>query len=159
MSTDRPPERRAVGRPCSADTHDRTLTAVLAVFAANGLHGLTIDRVAAKARAGKASIYRRWPDTSTLLGDALQGKLADWRKIDSLPQLAAELGTDLGRSMLALTLTAGLPLPLQSAVRLTVETLEQLLIRLPGEDGSFRPEQQLGLLIARQLLRERDPQL
>jgi len=159
MSTDRPPERRAVGRPRSAGTHDRTLAGVLVVFAANGLHGLTIDRVAAEARAGKASIYRRWPDTATLLGDALQGVLVEWRQIDSLPQLADELGTDLGRGMLALALTAGLPLPLRSAVRLTVETLEQLLVRLPGEDGSFRPEQQLGLLIARQLLRERDPQL
>lgn len=132
---------------------------MLKVFAAYGLHGLTIDRVAAEARAGKASIYRRWPDTSTLLGDALLGVLAEWRKIKSLPQLAGELGTDLGRGMLALTLTADLPLPLQSAVRLTVETLEQLLIRLPGEDGSSRPEQLLGLLLARQVLRERDPQL
>ena len=86
---------------------------------------------------------------------ALQGVLAEWQKLDSMPQLVAELGTDLGRGMLALVLTAGLPLPLQSAVRLTVETLEQLLIRLPGEDASL-PEQRLGQLIARQVVRQVD---
>ena len=123
---------------------------MLVVFAAHGLHGLTIDRVAAEARVGKASIYRRWPDTSTLLSDALQGVLTEWRMIDSLPQLVAELGTDLGRGMLALTLTAGLPLPLQSTVRLTVETLGQLLARLPSEEAALL-EPLLGRLITRQL--------
>ena len=125
------------------------------VFATHGLHGLTIDRVAAEARAGKASIYRRWPDTSTLLGDALQGVLAEWRKIDTLPEFTAELGTDLGRGMLALTLTAGLPLPLQSTVSLTVETLRHLLARLTGKDAALL-EQLLGRLITRQLLRQGD---
>ena len=158
MSTDTPPERRAVGRPRSAGTHDRALSAVLVVFAIHGLHGLTIDRVAAEARVGKASVYRRWPDTSTLLSDALQGVLAEWRKIDSLSQIAAELGTDLGRGMLALTLTAGLPLPLQPTVKLITETLEVLLAHLPGEDAALA-EQQLGRLIARQLFRKSDPPL
>ena len=128
---------------------------MLVVFAAHGLHGLTIDRVAAEARAGKASIYRRWPDTSTLLSDALQGVLTEWRKIDSLPQLVAELGTDLGRGMLALTLTAGLPLPLQSTVRLTVETLGLHLASLPSQDAALL-ERLLGRLITRPLFRQGD---
>ena len=52
--------------------------------------------------------------------------------------------------MLALTLTAGLPLPLRYAAKLTAETLERLLVRLPDKDAAL-PEQQLDRLIARQL--------
>lgn len=165
MATDGSSARRPVGRPRDTSTHDRALAAALTVFARHGLHGSTIDRVAAEARVGKASIYLRWPDVSTLLADALATVLTRWAETTELPQadrvrqLAQDLSTDLGRGMLSLTLTAGLPLPLQSTVRLTVETLEQLLSHRPDEDSSFGPEQQLGLLIARQLLRERDPQL
>lgn len=107
---------------------------------------------------GRPSIYRRWPDTSTLLGDALKDIQAEWRKIDSLPQLTAELSTELGRSMVTLTLTAGLLLPLQSAVKLTTETLETLLVRLTGEKVC-PPEQRLGRLIARQLFWNSAPPL
>src|SRR3954470_19150910 len=36
-------------------------TAVLDELADNGYAGLSIERVAERARTGKASIYRRWP--------------------------------------------------------------------------------------------------
>jgi AcrR family transcriptional regulator len=41
------------------------------VFAEHGVEGLCIEKVAAKAGVGKATIYRRWPGKEDLLLDAL----------------------------------------------------------------------------------------
>src|SRR4051812_29456786 len=46
-------------------------TAVLDELADNGYAGLSIERVAERARTGKASIYRRWPTRLELVLDAL----------------------------------------------------------------------------------------
>lgn len=49
--------------------------AVLAELAENGLGGLTIEGVAARAQAAKTSIYRHWPDKQALVIDALRDTL------------------------------------------------------------------------------------
>ena len=41
------------------------------MFAESGPEGLCIEKVAAKAGVGKATIYRRWPGKEDLLLDAL----------------------------------------------------------------------------------------
>ncbi len=41
------------------------------MFAEHGVEGLCIEKVAAKAGVGKATIYRRWPGKEDLLLDAL----------------------------------------------------------------------------------------
>ncbi|WP_419702946.1 TetR/AcrR family transcriptional regulator [Promicromonospora sp. NFX87] len=45
--------------------------AALAELAAHGMTGLTFERIAARAGAGKASLYRRWTDTGQLVLAAL----------------------------------------------------------------------------------------
>lgn len=47
------------------------LAAALEVLAATGYDGMTIDMVAARARAGKATLYRRWPSKAELVLDAV----------------------------------------------------------------------------------------
>jgi AcrR family transcriptional regulator len=47
------------------------LRAALEVLAETGYDGMTIDMVAARARAGKATLYRRWPSKAELVIDAV----------------------------------------------------------------------------------------
>lgn len=46
------------------------LTATLEELAEVGYTGLTMERVAARARTGKAALYRRWPSRAELVVDA-----------------------------------------------------------------------------------------
>ena len=64
------PIRRA-GRPRSAQADQAIIRATLEVFAESGAEGLCIEKVAAKAGVGKATIYRRWPGKEALLLDAI----------------------------------------------------------------------------------------
>ena len=47
------------------------IDAALSLFAEDGVEGLCIEKVAARAGVGKATIYRRWPGKEDLLLDAL----------------------------------------------------------------------------------------
>jgi AcrR family transcriptional regulator len=48
------------GRPRSAMAHEAILNAAVALFIEQGFEGMSVEAVAAKARVGKATIYRRW---------------------------------------------------------------------------------------------------
>ena len=47
------------------------LDAALDVLAETGYDGMTIDMVAARAKAGKGTVYRRWPSKGELIIDAV----------------------------------------------------------------------------------------
>ncbi|HUD36871.1 MAG TPA: TetR/AcrR family transcriptional regulator [Streptosporangiaceae bacterium] len=64
-----PPRR--VGRPRSEQAERAIIDAALEEFAEAGPQGLCIEKVAAKAGVGKATIYRRWPGKEELLLDAI----------------------------------------------------------------------------------------
>jgi AcrR family transcriptional regulator len=64
------PPRRA-GRPRSKQAERAIIDAALEEFAEAGPQGLCIEKVAAKAGVGKATIYRRWPGKEELLLDAI----------------------------------------------------------------------------------------
>src|SRR6266567_8181780 len=64
------PPRRP-GRPRSEQADRAILDAALSLFAESGPGGLCIEKVAARAGVGKATIYRRWPGKEDLLLDAL----------------------------------------------------------------------------------------
>lgn len=49
------------------------LRAALAEFAAHGYTGFRMESVAARARVGRSTVYRHWPDKAALLADALAG--------------------------------------------------------------------------------------
>ncbi len=65
-----PPARAPIGRGESA--RERVLRAALAVLADEGLPGFTIEAVAARAGASKATVYRRWASRAALLVDAME---------------------------------------------------------------------------------------
>jgi AcrR family transcriptional regulator len=64
------PSRKA-GRPRSMRAERAIIDAALELFAESGPEGLCIEKVAAKAGVGKATIYRRWPGKEDLLLDAI----------------------------------------------------------------------------------------
>lgn len=67
---------RRVGRPRSEQADRAIIEAALDLFAESGAEGLCIEKVAARAGVGKATIYRRWPGKEDLLLDALAVLLA-----------------------------------------------------------------------------------
>src|ERR1019366_8244665 len=65
------PEARRPGRPRSEQADKAIIDAALSLFAETGPEGLCIEKVAARAGVGKATIYRRWHGKEDLMLDAL----------------------------------------------------------------------------------------
>jgi AcrR family transcriptional regulator len=65
------PEASKLGRKRDHTRDPEILDAALEVLAEAGYDGMTIDMVAARAKAGKATMYRRWPSKSELVIDAV----------------------------------------------------------------------------------------
>ena len=65
------------------------MDAALAVLAEVGYEGMTIDMVAARAKAGKATLYRRWASKELLVIDAI----ACMKQLDVDPANLPDTGT------------------------------------------------------------------
>jgi AcrR family transcriptional regulator len=59
------------GRPLSAELSEQLLAVAVDILAEDGWSRLNSDRIAARARAGKAGIYRRWPSMPVLVREAV----------------------------------------------------------------------------------------
>ncbi|ADP79798.1 TetR/AcrR family transcriptional regulator [Pseudofrankia inefficax] len=69
---DRPPSGvRPPGRPRDARADGAIIEATLQTLATTGFTGLSMEAVAARAKVGKATLYRRWSTKDTLVADAL----------------------------------------------------------------------------------------
>ncbi|TAJ49811.1 MAG: TetR/AcrR family transcriptional regulator [Herbiconiux sp.] len=60
-----------LGRRRDHSRDPEILNAALEVLAEEGYDGMTVDMVAARAKAGKATLYRRWPSKGELVIDAV----------------------------------------------------------------------------------------
>lgn len=67
-----------IGRPPSERSRQAILDATLEILVESGYAGLTMDAVAARARAGKATIYRNWPSRPALVVDAVHNVSLDF---------------------------------------------------------------------------------
>src|SRR3712207_6242663 len=61
------------GRPLSNELSEQLVAVAVDILAEDGWSRLNSDRIAARARAGKAGIYRRWPSMSVLVRQAVSG--------------------------------------------------------------------------------------
>ena len=88
---DRAPSDEApkLGRKRDLTRDPEILNAALDVLAETGYEGMTVDMVAARAKAGKATIYRRWPSKAELVLDAV----ACIKKADTAPDRLPDTGT------------------------------------------------------------------
>ena len=60
-----------LGRKRDHTRDPEILDVALDVLAETGYDGMTIDMVATRAKAGKATLYRRWPSKADLVLDAV----------------------------------------------------------------------------------------
>lgn len=67
MASQQVQQRRGAGRPRSAQAHQAILNATLELLADEGVDGMSVDAVAARAHVSKATIYRRWPSKEALV--------------------------------------------------------------------------------------------
>jgi AcrR family transcriptional regulator len=63
---------RRKGRPRDASADERILAAAAQLILTRGFDNMTVDEVAATARAGKATVYRRWAGKEDLAFAALE---------------------------------------------------------------------------------------
>jgi AcrR family transcriptional regulator len=98
-----------------ADLEDAVYEATLAELVEHGMSALTFERIAARAGAGKASLYRRWEDTDQLVLAAL-ARAEDWAehsahpsgtRLDPAGDLRTELLAFLGDLADGLTTSVG----------------------------------------------------
>jgi len=75
--------KRGPGRPLDPTRDDAIIDATLAGLSEVGYDRLTIDMVAARARVGKATLYRRWSSKADLVIDALSAHKSDWKAPDT----------------------------------------------------------------------------
>ncbi|MFT7837656.1 TetR/AcrR family transcriptional regulator [Saccharothrix sp. BKS2] len=150
------------GRPRDASRDDALRRAALEVMAEVGYRALTMDAVAARARAGKATIYRRWEskldlviDTCTQLAhqnlpEPRTGSLAgDLREF--LSGFAAFLSGPIGKAAQALVGELPHEPELAVAFRETFLTAQRDVLRRilerADERGELRPEAPRGMAV------------
>ena len=74
-----------LGRKRDLTRDPEILDATLEVLAETGYDGMTIDMVAGRAKAGKATVYRRWASKSELVIDAVACMKTADIDFDALP--------------------------------------------------------------------------
>ena len=74
----------------------RVLRAALDVLADDGMPGFTVESVARRAGASRATVYRHWPTSSALLVDAMDAEFRPLPDVDT-----GDLRTDLVRLLTA----------------------------------------------------------
>ncbi|NUU05125.1 TetR/AcrR family transcriptional regulator [Leifsonia sp. C5G2] len=87
MDTSAPATR--LGRKRDHTRDPEILDAALDVLAEVGYDRMTMDMVAARAKAGKATVYRRWPSKADLVIEAV----ACMKKMDADPAKLPDTGT------------------------------------------------------------------
>lgn len=68
-ATDSDERRRSIGARRNPETEQAILEAADAIMVESGIAGFSIEAVAKRARAGKPTIYKWWPDKAALLLD------------------------------------------------------------------------------------------
>ena len=84
-SSDDPGAPAKLGRKRDHTRDPEILDATIDVLAECGYDGLTIDMVAARVKAGKATLYRRWPSKAELVIDAVACMKQAQSRMEDLP--------------------------------------------------------------------------
>ena len=85
-------DKPRLGRKRDHTRDPEILEAALDVLAETGYDGMTIDMVAARAKAGKATLYRRWASKPELVLDAVACLKAKDLDLDALPDTGSLRG-------------------------------------------------------------------
>lgn len=154
----------SLGRPRDHTRDAVILEAALDVLAEHGYDAMTIEMVATAAKAGKATLYRRWPSKAHLVVDAI-GTLADLTPdLSRLPDTGSLRGDLIALSTVAgpqldarrCRIVAGLcsAFPREPELAAVVrerlldplKTLIWVLLERAKARGEIAPDRDLGLL-------------
>ena len=105
-ATAAPVEPAKLGRKRDHTRDAEILDAALDVLAESGYAGMTIDMVAARAKAGKATVYRRWASKGELVIDAVSCMKRDEVAPENLPDTGTLRG-DLTANIKTRTIEEG----------------------------------------------------
>ncbi|WP_019505607.1 TetR/AcrR family transcriptional regulator [Pleurocapsa sp. PCC 7319] len=110
------PQKKTPGRPRSAQSHQAMLKATLELLGEVGFAAMSIEAIAARAKVGKTTIYRRYKSKAELVADAIEsirqdviipdtGNLSS--DIDELIKNAAQITlSPLGRQAVAMIISS-----------------------------------------------------
>lgn len=87
-------QRDGGGRPRDASRDAAILDAAVAILSEVGYERMTMDMVAGRASAGKATVYRRWPSKEVMVLEAVSRMKRSLVDLDKLPDTGA-LRSDL----------------------------------------------------------------
>lgn len=102
------------GRPRSAEADQAILQATLDLLGEVGYQAMSIEAIAARARVGKTTIYRRYSSKEELVADALESRFGEEEEPDPdtgnlwddleiiISDIAQTTASDLGRQTIAL---------------------------------------------------------
>ncbi len=104
--------KKSPGRPRSTQSHQAMLQAALELLAEVGFDAMSMDAIAARAKIGKMTIYRRYRCKEELVADAIENVREEifipdtgtlWGDIDALIENAAHITlTPIGRQTVAM---------------------------------------------------------
>jgi AcrR family transcriptional regulator len=140
-----------------AELEHAIYAAVIAQLEAVGYARLTMDRVAADARTGKAALYRRWPSKADLVVDALDYALPTPEEapdngnvrddlVEHMRQKAEVLNSPVGRAVQSLLAEIDRDRPLVRLVQERVFQPRQDVFQLILERALHRGEISAGRL-------------
>lgn len=117
----------------SERAHEAILEAAVALLAEREVAALTMDEIAARAGASKATIYRRWPSKEALLVDALSRAANAFEPPDT-GTLRGDLLVAIGHALaVVIESPFGSAMPALIAAKQANPELHALLIRAIGE--------------------------
>src|SRR3954447_9222560 len=146
---------RRKGRPRDATADERILAAAAQLILTRGFDNMTVDEVAATARAGKATVYRRWAGKEDLAFAALEqlystelpipdtGSLREDLRISTRQALefsASETGRTYTRMTVAESLRDGRVGALYTAAFEGVEAAARAMFQRGIDRGELRPD-------------------
>lgn len=108
--------KNSPGRPRSAKSHQAMLQATLELLGEVGYERMSIDAIAARAKVGKTTIYRRYTSKEELVADAIESLREEvvipdtgslWGDMEALIASAAQVTlSPLGRQTVAMIVSS-----------------------------------------------------
>jgi AcrR family transcriptional regulator len=100
--------RARPGRPRSPEADKAILSAALDALVEEGYAGMTMEGIAARARVGKATVYRRWPNKAELVVEALRAHVCQQNPVIDTGDVRADLTSLLQGTQVSLAGSDGL---------------------------------------------------
>ena len=157
-----PAAPRRKGRPRDSSADERILAAAAQLILTRGFDNMTVDEVAAMAKAGKATVYRRWAGKEDLAFAALeqlyttQLPIPDTGNVRDDLVLATRLalefaGSETGRSYMRMTCAESLRDSrigaLYTAAFEAQEEAARTMLRRGIDRGELRPDFRMDLAV------------